>query len=56
MAATIKNQNHQLSEDVILKITAVNRKTKKEHHTTMTYAEWVKLEKSFNFDWKAVQM
>jgi hypothetical protein len=41
---------HQISADAKLKVTAVNRQTKKEHETTMTYAEWVKLEESFNFD------
>ena len=43
-----------ISADAKLKITAINRKTKKEHETIMTYAEWVKLKKSFNYDWKAV--
>jgi len=45
---------YQISADAKLKVIAVNRETKKEHQTTMTYAQWVKLEKSFNFDWKAV--
>jgi hypothetical protein len=47
---------HQISADAKLKVTAVNRQTKKKHETTMTYAEWVKIEKSFNFDWKAVAL
>lgn len=45
---------HQISADAKLKVTAINRETKKEHQTIMTYAEWVKLKKSTNFDWIAV--
>ena len=47
---------HQLAADAKLKVTAVNRESGKEHQTTMTYAEWVKLTKSFNYDWKAVAL
>jgi len=45
---------HQISADAKLKVTAVNRETKKEHETIMTYAEWVKFKKSFDYDWKAI--
>jgi|694.fasta_scaffold25274_5 hypothetical protein len=47
---------HLISADAKLKITAVNRETKKEHETIMTYSEWVKLKKSFDYDWKAVAL
>lgn len=45
---------HQISADAKLKITATSRNTKKEYHTFLTYAEWVKLDKPFTHDWKAV--
>jgi len=47
---------HLISADAKLKITAVNRETKKEHETIMTYSEWVQLKKSFDYDWKAVAL
>ena len=45
-----------ITADAKLKVTATHRQTKKEHEKIMTYGEWVVLEKSYKFDWKAVQV
>jgi hypothetical protein len=47
-------QNHQLSADVKLKVIAINKITFKEHETFMTYHEWINLNKSSKFYYKAI--
>ena len=45
---------HQISADAKLKVIAINKNTFKEYESFMTYAEWINLEKSSKFYYKAV--
>lgn len=45
---------HQISADAKLKVIAINKKTNQEHESFMTYAQWINLEKSSKFYYKAL--
>lgn len=43
-----------ISADAKLKVIAINKITLEEHETFMTYAEWINLNKSLKFFYKAI--
>jgi hypothetical protein len=45
---------HQLAADTKLKVIAINKITFEEHESIMTYIEWINLNKSTKFYYKAV--
>lgn len=47
---------HLISADVKLKVIAINKQTFEEHETIMTYSEWINLNKSTKFFYKAVKI
>ena len=49
-------QQTLISADVKLKVIAINKQTFEEHETIMTYIEWMNLDKSTKFYYKAVQI
>ena len=48
-------QQTLISADAKLKVIAINKQTSEEHETFMTYIEWINLDKSSKFYYKAVQ-
>lgn len=49
-------QQTLISADVKLKVIAINKITFKEHESIRTYIEWINLNKSSKFYYKAVQL
>ena len=49
-------QQQIISADTKLKVIAINKKTFEEHETFMTYIEWIKLNKSTKFYYKAIKI
>jgi hypothetical protein len=47
---------HQLAADTKLKVIAINKITFEEHESIMTYIEWINLNKSTKFYYKAVSI
>ena len=45
---------HQLAADTKLKVIAINKITFKETEMVMTYIEWINLNKSSKFYYKAI--
>jgi len=49
-------QQTLISADVKLKVIAIHKQTFKETEMIMTYVEWINLDKSSKFYYKAVQL